>query len=105
MEKHLCGFVQTLRESLGLDLLGADTIFIADNDENFVLTDLASNRTTTTKAVFDKDGRPVMKDGEQLKETTVTREPMLFTGVPTRRSQQARYTRKFKRKMERLRKS
>ena len=102
-ETFMRGFVQALRENLGLDLLGADTIFIADNDENFVLTDLASNRTTTTKAVFDKDGRPVMKDGEQLKETTVTREPMLFTGVPTRRSQQARYTRKFKRKMERLR--
>ena len=98
------GFVQALRDSLGLDLLGADTIFIAYNDENFVLTDLASNRTTTTKAVFDKDGRPVMKDGRQLRETTVTREPILFTGVPVRRSKQLRYTRKFKRRIQTIRK-
>ena len=103
-ETFMRGFVQALRENLGLDLLGADTIFIADNDENFVLTDLASNRTTTTKAVFDKDGRPVMKDGKQLRETTVTREPILFTGVPVRRSKQLRYTRKFRRKIQTVRK-
>ena len=103
-ETFMRGFVQALRDSLGLDLLGADTIFIADNDENFVLTDLASNRTTTTKAVFDKDGRPVMKDGRQLRETTVTREPILFTGVPVRRSKQLRYTRKFKRRIQTIRK-